>query len=263
MKILLKKSVLSLALVAGLSPACSQKSFTANDGDGAKLIDGNGNLVCRDQLVQQTVPVKVILAVDASGSNVDQGRYYGSDPNKSARGGSIQTFFNTYSSKSNFSWNFIAFMGASATSLIGNSSVNPYFSTNPGEMQQAINRFYGLADSGDTPYAAALDMVRSAIAGDASYTTDSKYIVVFISDGVPDPAISDSALISRVKGVLNTRPGQVTLSTIYYGSYNQEASSRLEMMADYGNGGFLDANSSYGNTFQIESAIQVPGTLCP
>ena len=129
-------------------------------------------------------------------------------------------------------------------------------------MQQAINRFYSVQDSGDTPYAAALDMARSAIANDVSSTSDTKYIVVFISDGVPDPAISDSALVSRVNSVLNAKPGQVTLSSIYYGSYNQEAADRLDMMAYYGHGGFLDANSSYGKTFQIESVIQVPGTVC-
>ncbi len=258
-----KTLCLTLMILAGLNQACSEKSFSTGAPDSKQgLIGGNGNPTCRDQLSEQTVPVKVVLVVDTSGSNVRQGTNPGTDPDKRQRGGSIQDFFNSYRNQTNFSWSFLVFQGSSAFSLIGNSSVAPNFSLDATEMQQAINRFYDGFDEGNTPYRAALAKAHQAILNDYSSTRETKYIVIFISDGVPDPAVSNSTLRSDIENLMAAKPGQISLSSIYYGPYNQEASDRLAVMALYGGGGFLDANSSNGQTFQIESVIQVPGTNC-
>lgn len=248
-----KLLILLVALVA-LNPACSKTSFSNQDTDGS--VGQIGAQTC-SPLVNQTLPVKVVLVVDASGSNANQGNLYGTDPYKNLRGGSIQTFFDKYKGLSNFSWGFILFHETSAYSLIGSG-----FSTQPSQMQNAISDFYSIYDEGGTPYRAALSRARQLIQSDAG-TQDTKYIVVFISDGLPEPAVSNSTLQSDIQSLMASKPGQVSLSTIYYGSINQQAADRLGMMASYGAGGFLDANTSYGQTFSIDSVIQVPGTCSP
>lgn len=250
-----KKHFLSLLIMAGLGPACSNSSFSNLEKDGAAAQINGGN-ACTS-LVNQTLPIKVILVVDTSGSNADQVNSYGTDHYKNLRGGSIQTFFDKYRTHGNFSWGFVVFQDSSAYSLISTG-----FSNQPADMQNAIRAFYNISDGGGTPYRPALARARQMIQNDGS-GEDTKYIVVFISDGLPDPAVSNSTLRSDIQALLAARPGKVSLSAIYYGHINDQAAERLAMMANYGEGGFLDANTSYGQTFSIESVIQIPGTCAP
>jgi Mg-chelatase subunit ChlD len=215
---------------------------------------------CTEQLGTTSFPIKVLFVVDTSGSNAGLG---GSDPNKTVRGGSIGEFFNAYRSRSNFSWSFIHFSGSNASSLIGGSA-NPIFTTSTTQMQTAINSFYSIFDDGLTPYQAALNMTRQAIAGDSpSAAPNTKYVVVFLSDGVPDPAVADSVLRSSVQNILAVRPNQISFNTIYYGAADAEANARLKNMAAAGAGQFLDTNASAaGKQFVISDVINVAGLNC-
>lgn len=250
-----RKLFFPLLAIAALTQACSQTSFSTGAPDGVSAQINGGNSC--PPLMNQSVPVKIVLVVDASGSNADGSRSVGTDNYKNLRGGSIQNFFDKYKTQGNFSWSFLVFQESSAYSLIPQG-----FSSFPGDMQQAISDFYSIQDQGGTPYRAALSRARQVIQQDSS-TANTKYMVVFISDGLPDPVVSNSTLQSDIQDLISVRPGQITLSSIYYGTFNQEASDRLAMMASFGSGGFLDANSSSGQTFSIESAIQGPGNCGP
>lgn len=268
-----------------LQISCSNKSFNAVSTDGPAISGdpgggptggttgtggtlGTGGTIstggtigqdCHPILTTLNVPIKLLFVVDISGSNLeaDDGSP-GSDPNKNFRGGSITQFFADYVRYSNFYWGFITFNNSSTRSLI-----SPAFSNNGYSMQNAINAFYNTPDIGTTPFVPAIQAAKNAIASDTTRTANTKYIVVFLSDGLPVPDVNTSTLVSEVQKVVNTVPGQVTFNTIYYGIYNPTASSRLSSMANAGGGLFLDTNANpSGRDFQIDHVINVPGVEC-
>lgn len=272
---------LSIFTVAVLSTGCSQKSFNVDStGGGQGITDGTPTPTptppggtptptptpvgptCRTVLHTTPLPIKIMFIVDTSGSNMwnDYGDP-GSDPNKSYRGGSITQFFADYSRYTNFNWGFATFAGTTAQALIGQSSTQPRFSPSAYDMQSAINSFYSIADGYDTPYRPAIAMAKYAIQNDTGRTAQTKYIVVFISDGLPVPPVSDSTLVSDVQSVVNLVPGQVSFNTIYYGPSNATAAGRLQMMANAGGGKFLDTNSG-GRAIPIDHTITIPGVIC-
>lgn len=242
-------------LILGLFENCSKTNFSGSD-------DTSSTQSCSSELRTLTVPIKLLFVVDTSGSNADGPYYSGSDPGKSIRGGSIQKFFNDYGSHSNFSWGFITFSGSTARSLIGSSSSSS-FTTNKTVMQNAINSFYSLVDSDLTPYRAALLLATQALASDPTWTKDTKYIVVFISDGVPDPYVDDATLQSDVSTLMNQHSNQITFNAIYYGTYDADASDRLTKMTSIGHGKFLDTNTNQSGTdFEISDTVNIPGENC-
>lgn len=274
----MKKTMTTFILIAGMSfiafQNCSNKSYSAANGDAATTADettddsdttsdsGSSTISCAEQLQSVTVPVKMLFIVDTSGSNADDYIYSGTDSDKSLRGGSIDEFFAEYKVKDNFSWGFITFSGISATSLIGSDS-SPTFTSSVTTMSSAISNFYKISDYGGTPYVAALDLAAKAVTNDTTYSSTDKYVVIFLSDGVPDPVVADDVLASKVKNVLAQHSGQVTFNTVYYGPTSSSASSRLRAMAGAGNGQFLDVSSaSAQQSFKIEDVAQVAGTTC-
>lgn len=251
---------LSIRIVAlamfGLVLSAFQNCAPANFSGGDVSVQAKR---CEEVLRETTVPVKLLFAVDISGSNAG---VQGSDPNRAVRSGSIQAFFNDFRAKTNFSWGFITYAGVSATPLIKNGSL-PIFSPSASDMQNAIIAFNQTTDAGNTPYIAALNMASQAIAQDSG-EANTKYIVVFLSDGLPNPEVSDSELANRVRSILNTKaPGLVTFNAVYYGAADPIASGRLRSMTVVGNGRFLDTNSNpAGRSFAISDVIQVPGIVC-
>jgi Mg-chelatase subunit ChlD len=129
-------------------------------------------------------------------------------------------------------------------------------------MAAAISAFESVPDGGSTPYVAALDSAISALSSDPG-TADTKYIVVFLSDGMPNPDVPDNILAREVASVLATHPGQVTFNTIYYGPGDPVASGRLATMASEGSGYFMDTNlNGTGKDFLISNVVDVAGTSC-
>lgn len=271
--VLITSSVLLLGLFQNCSEAkFGQDSSASDDGNGALGQDGNGGNYsnhlnqpntnpnsCYTVLHQITTDVKILFVVDKSGSNTSSNE--GTDPDMGLRGGSIQAFLDDLKSKPNFDWGFLYFKDSSAKALIGTDS-NPTFST-PSVMQTAITKFYDTKDSGGTPYQAAFELAKKTIQNDSNVSNSPKWIVVFISDGLPNPTMNDAQLKAGVSSVTGLRPGQVTFNTIYYGPKNDSASGRLKLMAAQGGGYFLDTNSNpTAKDFLISNVVNVPGTVC-
>lgn len=285
MSVLSKRSTVirgGLVLVVGVTLSlfqnCSSKNFSAADSSqtqqGIPGTPGYGEIPtftipksCVSVLQSITVPVKLLFVVDVSGSNVQgQGGDPASDPNKSYRGGSIQAFYSDFKSRSNFNWGFETFQGSGAKALISSGMppmTSAIFSPNASDMQSAITAFQNTPDAGNTPYAAAMQMAQQAIQNDVDASGQAKYVVVFLSDGQPNPSLSDNQLSQLVHDLVNAKPGQVSFNTIYYGAPDLEASTRLLNMSKDGGGQFLDTNITNGRTFPISNVVAIPGVPCP
>lgn len=255
---------------------CSSKNFSADtsatnnvQGTPTGPADGNGVIPvapvtppynCMSVLQSSTFPAKLIFIVDVSGSNASNP---GTDPNKNFRAGSIQSFFNSFSTKANFAWGFSTFANTSATAVI-KVGTSPTISTNASDMQAAINAFNAVQDNGNTPYQAAIQMAKQTILNDPAKSASSKYMIVFMSDGLPNPDRSDSALANDVTDALSAAPGQVSFNTIYYGTRDNTAGNRMYKMAQVGGGQFLDINlNPQGKSFPISNVVLIPGVSCP
>lgn len=254
-----------MALFVGMTTGCSDKSFTfkqaagsaANpNGLGDDEATGRVPQDCENDLQQLTIPIKLLFIVDTSGSNASDP---GTDVNKVVRGQSIQEFFNLYKNKTNFSWAMNIFSGSTSSPLISG------FTTNSSTMQQAINNFFNVTDTGQTPYMAALNLGQQFLTNDSNRTAQTKWVVVFLSDGMPNPAVDQSTLNSKVAQIVGQIPGQVSFNTVYYGPNSTTegiaAASRLQSMAAAGGGKFLNTNQAQ-RTFPITDVITVPGTSC-
>lgn len=260
--------IIALLVVVSFQNCSEQKiSASANSSNGRNLNLGNtdneatgvitqtGGPNCRNQLNQLTTPIKPVFVVDVSGSNFSNGSTGGTDPNRVVRGDSIERFYNTYKAKPNFGWSFTTFAQSAANVLLAMGNAT--------QMLNAINTFRAMSDAGNTPYEAALIAARDNIQNDTGRAPGTKYIVVFLSDGMPNPSIADGPLNQRVLDVVNTVPGQVSLNTVYYGSADAASANRMKMMAQTGGGNFLDTNANpTGTNFLISDLVIVPSVVC-
>lgn len=258
--------MLSLSLIAIVN--CSNQKLSAggggsNGGGNGDDATGNLNQPCVDDLQKITVPVKFLFIVDVSGSNQSNSTgYVGTDTGKVKRAGALQNLYNQYSAKTNFHYGFTYFSGSTSSALIGYDLNTPAFANSSAVYQQAINTFKTIPDSGETPYVAALDLAAKAIDLDTNRTAQTKWVVVFISDGMPNPHVDDATLAAKVQTIVGKIPGQVTFNAIYYGNQDPQAGPRLTKMTQAGGGKFLDANTSTGYNFQITDVVTIPGTGC-
>ena len=232
---------------------CADQTFSSTDGSNFTTDTGGPN--CRRVLEEIQTPVELVYVVDMSGSNKTINGQPGSDPDKSVRTGSITTFYNTFKIKLNFFWTLISFAGNNAKTWASNAGAD--------EMANAINSLIATNDSGATPYMPALNSARDAIQNDPNPNALKKYVVVVWSDGLPNPAVSDSDLSAKVAEIVALHPGRVSLNTVYYGPIDPEASGRLSLMAQVGGGNFLDTNmNGTGTAFSITDLVVVPGEVC-
>lgn len=214
--------------------------------------------------------MKILFLVDTSGSNANSGTRLGTDNNKVWRLQTINDFVNAYSSNPNFYFGLITFQNSSATPEIA-SGGQAIFTNNPSVVQQGITNFTNDADSGSTPYQAALQMAQNTIAADLQQnpSTTTAYVVVMISDGEPkdpvylNPSTGLKTLASNVSSIVNLAPKQITVNTVYL--YNPLAPSNsdtvyLQTIATAGGGQFLQASSK--STLNINSSIEVPQLVC-
>lgn len=231
---------------------CADQQFKSNEQQ--VLQTGGG---CTDIFNSIASPVELIFVVDVSGSNLrGPNGDPGTDPNKATRAGSINNFFNAYKNKTNFTWSLISFATPDTITHAANADADL--------MTVAIQSLIATKDSGDTPYATALDRAESMVSDDDG-DPNKKYVVVFWSDGRPNPSISDSSLEEKIDRLLAAAPGRVSLNTVYYGPDNSSASSRMERMADMGGGNFLDTYKygyGAGTVFSISDFVTVPGVAC-
>ena len=227
------------------------------DDEASGVVTQTGGPNCRNQLHSITTPIKPVFVVDVSGSNKSTNNNQpGSDPDRVVRGDSIERFFNTYKAKTNFGWSFTTFAVSSANVLLAMG--------NAASMSNAIASFRKMGDAGETPYIAALNAAKANIAGDSGRAPNTKYIVVFISDGLPNPVVDQSELNSKVTEIISTLPaGSISFNSIYYGAVDAQASERLRSMAQTGGGNFLDTNTNpTGTNFLITDLVIIPGVAC-
>lgn len=251
-----------IAIFALSLAACSPSQYTfapAESGSSGGQKNGTSDNLpsCASELQNLTVPVRMLFIVDQSGSNL-QGDFGSppTDPDKAMRGGSIQKFLNEYGAKANFSWSFLTFAANAARSLSGNSFGDAQV------MQSAINQFMATGDSGNTPYQAALQAGQSMLASDAGKTPQTKYIVLFVSDGMPNPALPTSDVLAYVQAILNTAPTQTTFNSIFYGQGQPSAGVLMKAMAQTGLGSFLNANEVPTKILNIGDLVRIPGMSC-
>lgn len=227
---------------------CSKVDFKSTDLNSGLSTD-TGGPNCREVLNTITKKVKIVYVVDVSGSNDT------TDPDQKIRAGSISRFYNTYSTKTNFGWNGISFAGTSATTRLAEGDGK--------SVQDLIDWLMNHDDDGDTPYVASLDKTEEVIKSLTNVDAETKYVVVYVSDGRPDPYVDDDTLKKEVDDISATYPGRVSFNTVYYGPASDDASNRLKMMAQRGGGNFLDTNkNSTGPNFNISDLVIVPGEIC-
>jgi hypothetical protein len=222
---------------------------------------GGGNVTCHNFNVV-TSPLKILAMVDASGSTAD------TDPQMSFRQDLLSAFLMNYQSKSNFQWNLDYFAGSNAYALINSGGMqNPAFST-ASAMSSAISQLVMAGSNGNTPYTAALNMISKAISSDPDFASgNSNYAVAFISDGMPNPNVSDADLATLVQNIVKLKPGHITLSTVYFDKSNHysneapQAIARLQAMAVIGGGQFANTISQ-GKNINFADVLTVPSNIC-
>jgi len=288
------KQVFSISVLSGLLfvclvgfQNCSQVSFTpdeaasaaiknsitgdsTNSSSGPNVTNSGDDANCRVDLINSTKNVKVLFLIDTSGSNASINGGPGTDVGKVWRLSTINSFISAYGSKPNFEFGFATFQGTSASALI-TSNMHGIFTKNPAEVSQAISDFKNIKDEGNTPYDAALAIVRDMINYDQQRMAakDVGYVVVMVSDGSPtNTSYTDSRngmtnLTNDVNKILAEAPGQISLNTVYL--YNQAAPTAsqkayLQKISSLGSGAFIEASSN--QTVQISDTVQVPKTVC-
>lgn len=247
---------------------CSNAKFTTEVDPGAlNAVSGNdgagGNdATCRPNTVDASKIIKVLFVVDNSGSNVGEGGP-ATDPDKKWRSSSLDTFFNTYKSRSNFHYGFITFQKSSATPQITvNGSAG--FTNNMSVVDSGYNKFLNTADGGTTPYKAALSMAKNIISRDLKDNAADKasYVMVMISDGKATDYRDEAEVIPDASEIKSLAPSQVSLNSIYYyaSSFVEDDTKYLRNISSVGGGAFVTANSS--QTLKIDDVIRVPGAGC-
>jgi Mg-chelatase subunit ChlD len=215
--------------------------------------------------------IRILFMVDDSGSTLQ------TDPMKRYRALAIQNFVAKYGSKTNFSYVFgdfeanNSFLYNPLTNDFGNANIT---TTNvvgtSSDLSNALTLYLSQTTSpnANTPYQVAFEALNGAISRDisatASFADKPNYAIVFMSDGQPNPSLSNNQIKNLVidlkTSVLNSAR-LVSVSTVYFGPDNDDgAKSVLRDIASEGNGQFVDTNVSTDLT--IESVISVPGEIC-
>jgi hypothetical protein len=210
--------------------------------------------LCLKPPISETAKHKIMFIVDKSGSNST------TDPQGLRRNGNIQAFFNQHQNEQFTEWSLIEFginTNQALALITDGNQASARFGTAT-EMQTAINTMSNAADSGCTPYIAALTLAQSAIRNDQARDSSSAktYSLFFLSDGLPTDLVSGGCsndpqpvtnsptdpYIIAVKNVLNTAPESLHFHTAYYSppaEFKPNVGAGLEYMATVGNGKYI------------------------
>lgn len=238
--------------------ACNDAGFsTGGIGDLAQVNPFNP-FECK--IGTTTVKVRVLFMIDNSGSTNT------TDPMKAIRVATLRKFIADYGTNANLTYNFGHFSGTTASmynmatnlfqvgvadSPVGNSS----------QLTSGLNAYDKIDSSGNTPYQAAFDSLSATVTADEKAGNKQDYAVVFMSDGQPTDisgAANLNGLVTSLKTAAGANGSRLTLSTVYFGERNDNASiSNLTSMAKAGGGQFVDTNANGGVV--INDVITVPG----
>ncbi len=261
--------VLATLALPFLLGACAKVSFSSIL-PGTNSVNSSENLplppptdiVCGPDQIKINRPTRVLFVVDQSGSNLN-GPYEApgeaTDPTKQFRYNVMDQFYLANQEKDNLTWGLDVFNASSAINLMTDSSgQSPSFSGLAPDFYKALTQFYYRKDEGQTPYKAALSLVKQNIATDL--LTAPKYVsylVVFMTDGYPTDycpgspteytcpgKILEDQIDTDVRAISSLAPDAVQFSTVYYGKPDSDAAKRLSRMASLGQGQFIDTNTT-------------------
>lgn len=181
-----------------------------------------------------TLPVKIWFVIDDSGSMAT------SDPSQN-RYNSIRALATQRAAPGTLFFGGMTFAGDGATRFS-----TPRFNDDVATFNSQVPTSPG---SGQTPYYAALDMTASELNSDIdenqSTAVRTRYVVVFLTDGMPTvPAgTTEQEVLAKVGRImaLGSRAGGVTFNTVYLGGGDSDAGQGLgllEAMATLGKGAF-------------------------
>jgi Mg-chelatase subunit ChlD len=218
---------------------------------------------CVVQNVSQNL--RILFMVDDSGSTAT------TDPNNANRVTTIDTFLNTYASKSNLTYSYNYF-GTNAASF--NMASDTFVSSVPSSVfgtaddaRAALTAFKNLkGTAGNTNYSSAFSRIQSIIQNDLASNSNESYVVIFMSDG--QPTDQGSSAVNQINGITSlssslmglAASGRITLSTVYFGPSDAQAQNNLQTMAALGGGQFINTNVT--TQYSIDNLINVPVQAC-
>ncbi|MBS1960332.1 MAG: VWA domain-containing protein, partial [Bdellovibrionales bacterium] len=231
---------------------------------------------CTQTVDNVTIPLRILFMVDHSGSTFGSS---GTDADYHYRVGAIQSFLDKYGNKSNFTYSF-GYFGADKALLFDfqalkykQTSANPpigrYFGTaaelsTPSGSTGALQKYLSISQNlnANTPYQKAFNADKVAVTVDTGNNHATyKYVVIFMSDGQPNPDISDADLTTLIKDTQATATAQgsgLTISSVYFGPANgTTAINKMKLISLQGGGQFV--NTNVNSDFTINDVIQVPG----
>jgi hypothetical protein len=204
-----------------------------------------------------TYPVKVLFAIDMSlsmGTSVD-GESIGSDPD-GLRLEAAEEFIEEYNTYEDTSFEIILWSG-SILDCTEESSNDCGFTKDPDEISRVID---GAANETVTDYYGALDAIQSDIYDDMYNSDDSdnlarsKYIVLFLSDGLANDGQEDqssSTIIQQVSDIVEMAEdagvGSFSFHTFFLDDY----------LADYDDP--TDDDDDYSNAYELLEDMAVAG----
>lgn len=240
---------------------CSKAHFVADPNvSSLNSTNGGDDSTCRPNTMTSNKIIKVLFVVDTSGSNAGAN---GTDLNKRWRSETITDFINQYSGKTNFHYGLITFQGSSAKGhILVNGTAG--FSNDMTVVQSGYDSFMNTADSGSTPYKAALLMAKNTISADlaANPAQKASYVMLMISDGQAKDYSSPDQVIPDAKAIVAVAPEQVALNSVYYYSsaFDDSQTTYLRNISTVGKGSFIVANSN--QVLSVNDVIQLPPTNC-
>lgn len=287
--------------IDGLATGPDEGVGSTDEGDGTGGSISNPP-TCTVTYNNVVTPVKVLFLIDKTGSNKDNSNTPtvddGTDTTKTWRLNAINDLRNNLPLDI-FSFNITLFRGNPTNINDGyryggaggelTKSLIDGFSNNSATINSAISNFLADPDQGKTPYEAALEKAKQIISKDILTDNISKYSVILVTDGYPDPNLatktdcglracdsnngSDADLPksiikarSFVDGVVNIDPKRVNVNTVYYYSFKQRINSAIDIlsnMADAGKGVFIETSSNSGQSIEFHNVIRVPANVCP
>ncbi len=265
----LSKRLSVIGIYLFLLSGCSSSSFFGVNGNVNALNEnpgGGGGPHCSTVLQESTQNLRISFMVDDSGSTVT------TDPNHFYRVQTLETFLTKYGSKQNFTYSFGKFSGTTASIFDVNLK---QFLQNPAapfgiaaNLTEALNIYKVTTPSGNTPYNAAFNTLRTAILADvAAHPGQWNHAVVFMSDGKPtdisNPVVNNlTQIVENLLLAVKNAGSSATVSTVYFGPANDtDAINNLQVMATAGKGQFANTNVN-GGALSIDDVIRIPGEVC-
>ncbi len=174
-------------------------------------------------------PVKIWFSVDDTGSMAMN------DPNQ-RRFSSIKELATRLASPGDMFFGGLVF-----STLRQQVFTVPRFIDDVAAFKTAVDSVTGVG-SGGTPYLVTLQKtyaeLQADIALDSTRARRTKYVVIFLSDGKPDPVEDDAAILAQVGLIakLSELSGGMILNTVFLGGADPATEARLQNMAKAGNG---------------------------